>query len=104
MAEVFFWKEAERDYKKLDGALKQWVNTAEDRLKKRGSEIGKDLGNTTYSKLAGFKELKNQKLGIRLIFKPCKDGSIEIIEIIAIGRRADDEIFFTAEKRRKNHL
>ncbi|MFZ2584923.1 MAG: addiction module toxin RelE [Enterococcus aquimarinus] len=104
MAEVYFWKEAERDYKKLDGTLKQWVNAAEDRLKERGSEIGKDLGNTTYSKLAGFKELKNQRLGIRLIFKPCKDGSIEIIEIIAIGRRADDEIFFTAEKRRKKHL
>ncbi len=104
MAEVYFWKEAERDYKKLDGTLKQWVNAAEDRLKERGSEIGKDLGNTTYSKLAGFKERENQRLGIRLIFKPCKDGSIEIIASIAIGRRADDEIFFTAEKRRKKHL
>lgn len=104
MAEVVFWKEAERDYKKLDGTLKQWVNAAEERLKVRGSGIGKDLGNTTYSKLAGFKELKNKRLGIRLIFKPCKDGSIEIIEIIAIGRRSDDEIFLTAERRRKKHL
>jgi predicted phage-related endonuclease len=26
MAKVFFWKEAEKDYKKLDGMLKQWVD------------------------------------------------------------------------------
>ena len=44
MAEVFFWKEAERDYKKLDGALKQWVNTAEDRLKKEVLKLVKTSG------------------------------------------------------------
>ena len=104
MAKVFFWKEAEKDYKKLDGMLKQWVDAAGERLRIRGSEIGKDLGNTTYSKLAGFKELKNQKLGIRLIFKPTTDNQIEIIEIVAIGKREEEKVFLTAEKRRKKHL
>lgn len=37
MAEVFFWKDAERDYKKLDGALKQWTDAAEERLKESRS-------------------------------------------------------------------
>lgn len=92
MAQIYFWEEAEKDYKKLDGMLKQWVDAAEKRLQVRGSEIGKTLGNTNYSKLAGFKELKNQKLGIRLIFKPTIDGHIEIIEIVAIGKRDEEKL------------
>jgi mRNA interferase RelE/StbE len=104
MAEVYFWKEAQKDYGKLDGTLKQWVDAAERRLQERGSEIGKDLGNTNYSKLSGCKELKNQKFGIRLIFRPSAEGHIEIIEIVAIGKREDEKVFLTAEKRRKRHL
>ncbi|MXQ51994.1 addiction module toxin RelE [Salinicoccus hispanicus] len=104
MREVYFWEEAQKDYKKLDGTMKKWVDAAEERLALRGSEIGKDLGNTHYSKLAGFKELKNQKIGIRLIFKASSEGNIEIIEIVAIGKREDEKIFHTAERRRKNHL
>ncbi|TVT27718.1 addiction module toxin RelE [Salinicoccus cyprini] len=104
MAQVYFWEEAERDYKKLDGTMKRWVEAAEARLIVRGSEIGKDPGNTHYSKLAGFKELKNHKIGIRLIFKVSSEGNIEIIEIVAIGKREDEKIFRTAENRRKKHL
>lgn len=100
MAEVFFWKEAEKDYKKLDGSLKQWVDAATARLEQRGSEIGKALRKNSYSKLAGFKELKNDRIGIRLIFKPSSDGTIEIIEIVAIGTREEEKVFKTAEKRR----
>ncbi|MCA9766537.1 MAG: hypothetical protein KC455_08965 [Carnobacterium sp.] len=33
MAKVLFWKEAEKDYKKLEGILKQWLDTAEKRRK-----------------------------------------------------------------------
>ncbi|MFL2099858.1 type II toxin-antitoxin system RelE family toxin [Desemzia sp. FAM 23991] len=100
MAQVYFWEEAEKDYKKLDGMLKQWVNEAVERLEDRGSEIGKVLGNINYAKLAGFKELKNQKLGIRLIFKPSVNGQIEIIEIVTIGKRDEEKVFVIAEKRR----
>lgn len=70
MAEVFFWKEAEKDCNKLDGSLKQWTDAAVDRFEKRGSEIGKPLRNNSYSRLGGFKELKNDKVGIGLIYKP----------------------------------
>lgn len=100
MAQVYFWEEVQKDYKKLDGILKQWVDAAEERLKIRRSEIGKSLGNTNYAKLAGFKELKNQKLGIRLIFKPSVNGKIEIIEIVTIGKKDEEKVFITAEKRR----
>lgn len=101
MAKVYFWEEAKKDYQKLDGMLKQWVDTAEKRLEDRGSEIGKILENTNYAKIVGFKELKNQKLGIRLIFRPTTDEQIEIIEIAAIGKRDEEKVFITTEKRRK---
>lgn len=104
MTDVYFWEEAENDYENLDGTLKKWVDTATKRLEDRGSEIGKDLRNTSYSKLAGFKELKHQKLGVRLIFKPMKDNKVEIIEIVVIGKREDEKVFLTAEKRRKKRL
>lgn len=101
MAIVYFWEEAEKDYQKLDGNTKQWVDIAVARLEERGAEIGKSLGNTNYSRLSNFKELKQHKLGIRMIFKQLDDGTIEIIEIVAIGRRDAEKIFKIAEKRRQ---
>lgn len=101
---VRFWEEAIKDYKKLDGNTKQWVDVAVVRLKERGSEIGKSLGNTNYAQLSGYKELKQHKLGIRMIFKQLDNGDIEVIEIVAIGRREDEEIFKIAEKRRQKRL
>lgn len=101
MAVVAFWDEAAKDYKKLDGSLRQWVDAAVRRLEQRGSEIGKRLSNNSYSELAGFKELKNQKLGIRLVFRVQQDGKIEIIEIVAIGKRDSAQVFKEVEKRRK---
>jgi len=101
MAKLYAWSEAVEDFEKLDGNQKLWVESARDRLEQRGAEIGKDLGNLNYAKLAGFKELKNNKLGLRLIFLPKEKGTIEIIEIAGIGKRADEEIFKIVEKRRK---
>ncbi|SLM84440.1 hypothetical protein FM121_00005 [Vagococcus fluvialis bH819] len=37
--------------------------------------------------------LKNQKLGICLIFKPPTDNQIEIIEIVTIGKREEKKYF-----------
>lgn len=104
MVKVYFWEEAKKDYKKLDGSLKKWVDIAVDRLTVRGSEIGKDLGNTNYAKLSGYKELKNQKLGIRLIYKSTDEGKVEMIEIVTIGKREDEKVFVKAEKRRRKRL
>lgn len=100
---VNFWKEAVKDYKKLDGATKKWVNLAIERLEEKGSSIGKKLGNTQYAKLVGFSELKNQRLGIRLIYRTKSDNKIEIIEIVIIGKREDEKVFITADKRINKH-
>ena len=95
-------QEAADDYRKLDGSLKKWVDKAVERLEEKDVQIGKKLNNNSYSNLAGFKELKNNKLGIRLIFKETSKNQIEIIEIVAIGKREDEKVFKIAEKRRRN--
>ena len=94
-------EEAQKDYDKSDGTVKKWVRAALKRLKEKGSDIGKPLGNTNYAKLAGFKELKNNKLGIRMIYKVSDNGKIEIIIIYAIGKREGEKVFKTVEKRRE---
>lgn len=33
MVNVVYWKETVKDYKKLDGMLRQWVDAAEERRK-----------------------------------------------------------------------
>ncbi|MEC6747686.1 addiction module toxin RelE [Marinilactibacillus sp. XAAS-LB27] len=104
MNKIVFWKEAAKEYKNMDGNSKQWVNIAIERLELKGSSIGKLLGNTQYAKLSGFKELKNQKLGLRMIYKATDEGQIEVIEIIVIGKREDAKVFKEAEKRRVKRI
>lgn len=47
--------------------------------------------------LAGFYKIKLKKAGIRLIYQ-VKDGEL-IILLLAVGKRADSEIYKTASKR-----
>lgn len=94
-------EEARKDYEKSDGTVQKWVKAAFKRLIEKGAAIGKPLGNTKYAKLAGFKELKNNKLGIRMIYKISDNGDIVIITIYAIGKREDEKVFKSVEKRRK---
>lgn len=104
MARVEFWEEAAKDYRRLAGNLQQWVDVATKRLEERGAEIGKPLHNNNYSNLAGMKELKYDKLGIRLIFKVSQSEQIEIVEIVVIGARDEGKVFRTAEARRQKRI
>ena len=45
---------------KIKGNLKKWVEDKRKKIRVRGWKIEKDLGNTNYSKLAGFKEKKKK--------------------------------------------
>lgn len=53
----------------------------------------------THLSLVGFSELKNQRLGIRLIYRATPDNKIEIIEIVVIGKREAEKVFIIADKR-----
>lgn len=85
---------AVKEYKALDGSTKRMVDNGLARLSLRADEIGKPLRG----ELAGCKELKFRSDGLRIIFR-IVDGVVEIVEIVAIGRRDGNKVFADAERR-----
>lgn len=94
-----FLKEAQEDYEELDGSQKKWVKAALQRLEERGGEIGEQLYKHEDADLCGCKKLKNNKMGLRIVFRENKTNELDIIEIIVIGKRKDLEVYITAGKR-----
>ncbi|WP_080803552.1 type II toxin-antitoxin system RelE family toxin [Arabiibacter massiliensis] len=94
--QLFFYnRDAYREYRKLDGSVKRLVEVGYRKLMMRADEIGKPLGGA----LAGCKELKYRKDGLRVIFRICEDGGVDVVDIIVTGKREDGAAFRTAEKR-----
>ena len=88
--------DAQDDFDKLDNSQQLHVKKSLIKLEQQGIQAGQAL----YGNLAGYRKLKHQKLGLRVIFHETAKG-LEIIEIIAIGKRSDKEIYTIAEKRIK---
>jgi mRNA interferase RelE/StbE len=86
--------DSSRDYDNLDGSQKLFVNKALARIKSLGMEAGQPL----HGALVGCNKLKHKKLGLRVIFRKSSKG-IRIIQIVAIGKRADGEIYAIAKHR-----
>ncbi|HEY5466662.1 MAG TPA: addiction module toxin RelE [Clostridia bacterium] len=103
MAELRFLRAACDDYERLDHSRQLWVDAALLRLRDRGAEIGERLAKTRIADLHGLKKLKNNKLGLRLIFRVCADN-VEIIEILVIGKREDFAVYKEVEKRLKQMM
>lgn len=82
------------EYQSLDGSVHSMVNKGLARLALRADQIGKPLNGT----LKGCRELKFRSDGIRIIYRII-DGSVEIVEIIAIGQRDRGKVFSLAERR-----
>lgn len=94
----FYNRDAYREYRKLDGSVKRLVEVGYRKLMMRADEIGKPLGGA----LVGCKELKYRKDGLRIIFRVCENGGVDIVDIIVTGKREDGAAFCTAEKRLKD--
>lgn len=93
--EVKLIPEAVKEYRRLDGSIKKLVNVAFRKLRKsRGTErrIKKE------TKLQGCRKIKFRKHGIRIVYRIIK-GKVEIVQVIAIGKRGDDEVYKIASKR-----
>lgn len=82
------------DYEQLDGSQKIFVDKALDRIKLRGMEAGQPL----HGNLAKCNKLKNKKMGLRIIFREA-EGTIQMIQIVAIGKRDKEKIYKLAEER-----
>ena len=85
---------SKEDYEQLDGSQKIFVNKALDRIKLRGMEAGQSL----HGNLAHCNKLKNKKIGLRIIFREV-EGTIQVIQIVAIGKRDKEKIYKMAEER-----
>ena len=94
MYEIIYNKLSQKDYENLEGSQKIFVNKGLAKIQQDGMAVGEAL----HGNLSGCNKLKNKKLGLRIVFTQRKRG-IEIIEIVAIGKRSDKEVFVDAEYR-----
>ena len=62
---------------------------------------GKPLGNFAGSKLAGLYKIKFKKAGLRVVY--ALQRMEERMVVVIISARADDFVYYEAEKRRKKH-
>lgn len=94
MYELQFTEYSQEELNRLDGSKKEFVYKALQRIKARGMQAGQSLSGD----LKQCRKLKNNKLGLRIVFREAK-GKIEVIEIVAIGSRSDKEVYKDAIKR-----
>ena len=88
---------AQKDFKKLDGREKFLVAK---QLKKLASKpfLGEELGKHAGIDLTGYFKLYADRKRLRIVYQ-CIGDEIDI-EIIAIGRREEFEVYRKAEKRK----
>jgi mRNA interferase RelE/StbE len=82
------------DFKKLDGSQKKQILKSFRKIEKQGMNAGQQL----HGKLSDCRKLKHKTLGLRVVFRQSQSG-IEIIEIVVIGKREDNDVYSIAEKR-----
>ncbi|MFL2072868.1 type II toxin-antitoxin system RelE family toxin [Marinilactibacillus psychrotolerans] len=91
---VEFIEEAIQDFKKLDRSQQILIRKSILKIEKYGMQVGEDLRG----ELSGCRKLKHKKAGLRVVFRETKKG-LEIIQILAIGKRSDKEVYKSATKR-----
>lgn len=98
---LVFWEEAKKDWTALDGHQKKFVLKALMRIEENASAIGEALSKKRHVDLTGYRKVKLKAVGIRIVYKIVKN-KIEVAEIIAIGSRADEEVYQDAFERIRN--
>ena len=91
---LIFTEHSEQDYVNLDGSQKKHVLKSLIKIENNGINAGKPLHGILWD----CRKIKHKKLGLRVIFRQI-DFTFEIIEIVVIGKREDDEVYETAIKR-----
>lgn len=105
---IEFLKSAEDDLRKLDSSVRVRVlkgiqKVSQNPLPNTQGGYGKPLGHTSSSNLTGLLKIKFRDLGIRVVYKIEVIG--DIMKIIIVSTRSDDEVYKQAEIRRnKNNL
>ena len=82
------------DYLRLDGSQKKHVLKSLVKIRDNGMDTGQPLHGVLWD----CRKLKHKKLGLRVIFRQ-SDRGVEIIEIVVVGKREDDEVYDIAAQR-----
>ena len=94
---ISYFPQVREDWRKLDGSQIKPVRIRIARnLATNPMECGEALGNKHGRDLTGLRRLKLRKLGIRVVYRVLPPNTVEVI---AIGPRADDEVYRVAESR-----
>lgn len=83
-----FLAQAKEDYDKLGGAQLIFVDKGLNRIRFLGMTAGAPL----HGPLESCHKLKNRKMGLRIVFTQ-REQKIQIIQIIAIGKRRRNEVY-----------
>jgi len=83
-----------RDFDTLDGSQKIQILKSLVKIEEGGMGVGQPL----HGKLWDCRKLKHKKLGLRVVFRQ-SDFGIELIEIVAVGKREDQEVYDVAVAR-----
>lgn len=97
---IEFLPEAQNDLNRLDGSVRPQILKGIRKVSQNpmpDGGYGKPLGNG----LSGLMKIKFKKVGVRVVYK------IEILEnimkIVIISARADNQVYEEAEKRRRKY-
>lgn len=103
---VEFLKEAEKDMKKLDRSMQIQVlkgikKVSQNPLPVDEGGYGKPLGNKSGTKLTNLMKIKFRNIGIRVVYKI--ERIDEIMKIVVVSARTDDQVYKEAAKRREKY-
>ena len=89
-----FTEYSQLDFNSLDYSQKVQILKSLAKIEINGMNTGQPL----HGNLWDCRKLKHKRLGLRVIFRQSEMG-IEIIEIVTVGKREDDEVYDIAAKR-----
>ncbi|MGN1408114.1 type II toxin-antitoxin system RelE family toxin [Lactobacillus sp.] len=97
--ELNIWSSAKKDLRALDGSQLVFVKKGLERIAVQGLSCGQAL----HGSLEGWRKLKNRKMGLRIVFgQDPKTGRIDVVDVIAIGKREKSRVYQVALERIQN--
>jgi mRNA interferase RelE/StbE len=96
---IEFLPDAEKDFDALDGSIRKEVTKKIDALADNPF-LGKPLGKKYGVDLTGFYKLYVSKKKYRIVYRLI-GKHIEVIEIVGIGKRAEEEVYKLVARRLK---
>lgn len=94
--EIKFHPMALKEFLELDGSIKKLVKKQLDKLK-TAPLLGEELGNKNGYDLSGYRKMYACKKQIRIVYSVVEN--VLLVNIIAIGKREDFEVYKTASER-----